>query len=177
MPLGVHGVLRCPLTERGARGSGNLGGNARSREPRVNNRTPKEHASDARCSRAHVRRCFACGASSEAGRPAEAHSAQGAKPLDALTIGLRVPETVASSEELPTTMVVENPSDHAITDRACERPSYPTASCRRVSRTPTFGRPCSLIAAVRSLWSPGTRRIRRTDVRRGNSLRRAPRSG
>jgi hypothetical protein len=44
--------------------------------------------------------------------------------LDALTIELRVPETVASGEDLPTTMVVENPSDHAITDPACERPSY-----------------------------------------------------
>ena len=44
--------------------------------------------------------------------------------MDALTIELRVPETVASGEELPTTMVVENLSDHAITDPACERPSY-----------------------------------------------------
>jgi hypothetical protein len=26
LPLGVPGVLRCVLTERGARGSGNLGG-------------------------------------------------------------------------------------------------------------------------------------------------------
>ena len=63
----------------------------------------------------------ACGSSSEAGRTAET---QGAKPLDALTIELRVPETVASGEELPTTMVVENPSDHAITDPACQRASY-----------------------------------------------------
>jgi hypothetical protein len=66
----------------------------------------------------------ACGASSEAGRAEESRSAQGPRPLDALTIELRVPEKVASGEELPTTMVVENPSDHAITDPACELSSY-----------------------------------------------------
>src|SRR5919106_6949467 len=65
----------------------------------------------------------ACGASSGAGGPAETRS-QGAKPLDALAIELRVPETVASGDELPTTMVVENPSDHAITDPGCEVSSY-----------------------------------------------------
>ncbi len=52
-----------------------------------------------------------------------------------------------------------------------------TASSRRVSRTPTFGRPCSLIATIRSPWSPEQGGIRRTDVCGGNSLRRAPRSG
>jgi hypothetical protein len=66
----------------------------------------------------------ACGASSEVSRATETRSALEAKPLDALTIELRVPETVASGEEMPTTMVVENPTDHAITDPACERPSY-----------------------------------------------------
>jgi hypothetical protein len=44
--------------------------------------------------------------------------------LDAITIELRVPETVASGDELPTTMAVENPSDHAITDPGCEVSSY-----------------------------------------------------
>ena len=44
--------------------------------------------------------------------------------MDTLTIELRVPETVASGEELSTTMLVENPSDQTITDPACERPSY-----------------------------------------------------
>jgi hypothetical protein len=44
--------------------------------------------------------------------------------LDELTVELRVPETVASGDELPTTMVVESPSDHGITDPACELASY-----------------------------------------------------
>jgi hypothetical protein len=65
----------------------------------------------------------ACG-SSEVSRPTETGSALEGKPLDALTIELRVPETVASGQEMPTTVVVENPTDHAITDPACERPSY-----------------------------------------------------
>jgi hypothetical protein len=66
----------------------------------------------------------ACGASSEGSRAAETRSAQRARPLDELTVELRVPETVASGDELPTTMVVESPSDHGITDPACELASY-----------------------------------------------------
>jgi hypothetical protein len=66
----------------------------------------------------------ACGTSSEVGRAAEIRSAQRANPLDELAIELRVPESAATAEELPTTMALANPSDHAITDPACERPSY-----------------------------------------------------